>query len=95
MDEGAVTVTSKRAVFTGSTRTREWVYSRLVSADVHGDQVLLHVSNRQRVSGLSLGPSTDEFVAFLQIAMLIGEQGLAEASRVVAQEVKEHLEKRP
>ncbi|GAA4217729.1 hypothetical protein [Actinocatenispora rupis] len=95
VDQGAVAVTSKRVVFTGTTRTREWTYSKLVSANVTDEHVLLHVSNRQRVSGLSLGPSADEFVAFLQLAMLVDEHGLAEASRAVAQELAAHLQQRP
>src|SRR4051794_33200123 len=53
-DEGAVTVTDQRVVFTGARNAREWAFAKLVSVE-HDDQrpiTMIGVSTRQKISGL-------------------------------------------
>jgi len=54
MDRGMATITDRRVVFSGSRRTREWAFDRLLG--YHNDGrvplTLFHVSNREKVSGL-------------------------------------------
>jgi hypothetical protein len=54
-DEGRVTVTSKRVVFTGERNAREWAYAKLVSVQHDGERpvTMIGVSNRQKLSGLA------------------------------------------
>ncbi len=48
-DEGALCISSLRAVFIGTKKTMEMPYSKLVSLDVYADGVAFHMSNRQTV----------------------------------------------
>jgi len=54
-DEGEVVVTNQRVVFQGQHNSREWSFSKLISAQ--HDQVrpisMIHVSNRMKVSGVA------------------------------------------
>ena len=54
IDQGAITVTTIRAVFVGSKQTREWAWAKLVSVE-HDDPgwLAIAVSNRQKVSGVT------------------------------------------
>ena len=54
VDVGTFTLTSNRAVFTGSKQTREWAWSKLISVThaSDADWTMLSVSNRQKVSGI-------------------------------------------
>lgn len=45
-DVGQLTVTSRRVVFTGTKRSLEFPYARLMSLDIYSDAVRLHVANR-------------------------------------------------
>ena len=53
-DHGTVTVTNTRVIFRGATTTREWAHSKVLGMDhtEDGRTVLIHVSNRQKVSGV-------------------------------------------
>ena len=53
-DEGALTVTDQRVVFTGSRNSREWAFSKLVSLEHDNSRpvTMLGVSNRQKISGV-------------------------------------------
>src|SRR4051794_1062803 len=63
-DEGRVTVTSRRVVFTGERNAREWGYAKLVSLQHDGERpiTMIGVSNRQKLSGLAYPvDATSEF----------------------------------
>ena len=46
-DEGILSITSHRAVFSGHAKTIEFAYAKLVNLDVLSDGIRFHVSNRQ------------------------------------------------
>jgi hypothetical protein len=46
-DEGELTITSQRAVFTGMRKTIEMPYAKLLDLNVFSDAVQIHLSNRQ------------------------------------------------
>ena len=54
IDSGDATFTNQRVVFGGQAQTREWAFDKLVDFDAgaNGTQVMISVSNRQKVSGL-------------------------------------------
>ncbi len=54
IDSGDATFTNQRVVFGGQSQTREWAFDKLVdfNAGDNGTQVMISVSNRQKVSGL-------------------------------------------
>ena len=54
IDNGDATFTNQRVVFGGQSQTREWAFDKLVdfNAGDNGTQVMISVSNRQKVSGL-------------------------------------------
>jgi len=57
IDRGAVVITTTRAVFMGSKQTREWAWTKLLAVDHQADQPVttMHVSNRQKASGVLVG----------------------------------------
>ena len=54
VDVGTFTLTTTRAVFSGSKQAREWAWSKLISVThaADADWTMLSVSNRQKVSGI-------------------------------------------
>lgn len=97
VDQGQAFVTSQRVVFTGTRATREWAYAKLVGADASSDErtVLLHVSNRQKVSGLSLGNAGPRFQAHLVLGLAISQDGVDAVAKRYAQAAAEHRGTRP
>lgn len=65
-DEGTAVVSSKRVVFQGGMNSREWAFSKLLSIqhDPTRPITLIHVSNRQKVSGISYPPEQAPQVRF-------------------------------
>ena len=55
IDSGDATFTNQRVVFGGQAQTREWAFDKLVdfNSGDNGTQVMISVSNRQKVSGLN------------------------------------------
>ena len=76
IDSGDATFTNQRVVFGGQSQTREWSFEKLVdfNAGDNGTQVMISVSNRQKVSGLHA-----ESVAHVQPGLLL-EVALAYAN---------------
>ena len=77
IDQGGLAITTKRAVFLGSKQTREWAFSKVLSVDYAEDSnsTLIHVSNRQKVSGILCGDEGNPVVRFrLELAMAIFNQ---------------------
>jgi Protein of unknown function (DUF2510) len=67
IDSGTLVVTTTRAVFLGGQSTREWDWSKLLSLDHDTPSVtLLHVSNRQKVSGIL---ASDDVVAAVRFRL--------------------------
>jgi hypothetical protein len=61
IERGSVTVTSQRVSFSGSTRTREWRWDRLPDLKFVDEHILMPVSSRQTVSGIT--PNIVDFAA--------------------------------
>lgn len=70
-------MTSQRVVFEGCRTTREWLFTNLLGAEASSDDhaVLLHVSNRQKVSGRVLGELGARFQAYLALGVAAGQDG--------------------
>lgn len=62
-DEGWLSVTSQRVVFSGSRRVLEFPLHRLVGVRLFGDGVALQVANRQSVPTFRTGAGVNEVVA--------------------------------
>jgi hypothetical protein len=73
IDSGTLVVTTTRAVFLGGMSTREWDWSKLLSLDHDVPKVtLIHVSNRQKVSGILAGDDVVATVRFrLELAVAL------------------------
>jgi len=65
-DEGEVVVTNLRVVFQGAHNSREWAFPKLISAqhDQARPITMMHVSNRQKVSGIASQPDQAPQVRF-------------------------------
>ena len=75
-DQGTVLLTTERLIFTGSLKTQEWNFDKLLQLSTTDDQsdYFLSVSNRQKTSGLRFNPTTGrEFNRFLGSAIAIKE----------------------
>jgi len=84
-DEGTAAITTQRVIFQGSKNSREWAYSKLLGIQ-HDDTrpfTLMHVSNRQKVSGLvypATEASTFRFYVALAIARFQDQQAAFSAT---------------
>ncbi|MFE2427301.1 DUF4429 domain-containing protein [Streptomyces sp. NPDC059373] len=97
VDQGSIIVTTQRVVFKGSKASREWVFDKLLGVDnaADGTSVLLHVSNRQKVSGLLLGKSSEAFQVFLALGLAILERGPSKVADECAASAAAHRKERP
>jgi hypothetical protein len=97
VDRGQAFVTSQRTVFIGSRTTREWLYGKLIGVDSSSDDhtVLLHVSNRQKVSGLSLAQHGPNFQTFLALGVAISQHGAAAIAQQCTQAAEAHRAQQP
>ncbi|MFF4508931.1 DUF4429 domain-containing protein [Streptomyces sp. NPDC001401] len=97
VDQGSIIVTTQRVVFKGTKASREWVFDKLLGVDnaADGTSVLLHVSNRQKVSGLLLGKSSEAFQVFLALGLAILERGPSAVADECAASAAAHREERP
>jgi hypothetical protein len=72
VDQGTSVITNQRVVFQGAGKTREWLFTKLIGVDHDpGKGVsMLHVSNRQRASGLAYGSDiADDFRFRMDLAL--------------------------
>lgn len=97
VDRGQVFVTSQRVVFEGSRTTREWLFTKLLGAEASSDDhvVLLHVSNRQKVSGLALGQLGARFQAYLALGVAAGQDGGAAVAQRWSESAEAHRGQKP
>jgi hypothetical protein len=54
-DEGTLSVTDRRVVFSGNSKTLEFRYDKLVGIKLYSDGIQLGVTNRQTASVFELG----------------------------------------
>jgi hypothetical protein len=72
VDQGTSVITNQRVVFQGAGKTREWLFTRLIGVDHDPGRgvSMLHVSNRQRASGLAYGSDiADDFRFRMDLAL--------------------------
>ncbi len=72
VDSGNAVITNQRVVFQGAGRTREWLFSKLIGVDHDPERPLtmLHVSNRQKASGLAYtDEASDEIRLRMDVAL--------------------------
>jgi hypothetical protein len=93
VDEGVGVVTDRRVVFQGSQQTREWAFAKLIGVQHGAGLTMLHVSNRQMVSGLVYGNAVEDDVEFrldLAVARFSGEvDQMISALKARVQELEE------
>jgi hypothetical protein len=94
---GRVVVTTQRVLFTGSKATREWNHAKFYSIDTSSDDsvVMIHASNRQKVSGLSLGKAGTEFTTFLSLGITIAQHDAEAVAVDCEQTAASHRKERP
>lgn len=87
-------MTTTRVIFAGSKATREWPYAKVIDMETNADHTvtLLHVSNRQKVSGLRAADSLSEAVG---VALMVFQSGAAEAVSAIEDAVRAHDAERP
>jgi hypothetical protein len=67
-DSGILAVTNKRAVYTGSRKTVDMPYSKLVNITVYSDGIVFHLSNRVNAPLLAIQSGTDVVAALVNAA---------------------------
>ena len=98
VDVGEVTITDRRVVFQGAKKSREWAFSKLLGYQ-HLDEApisLLHVSNRQNVSGIGYDAATAGMFQ-LRLAIAVAD-ATGTRDRLVGElqrELEEHWATRP
>ena len=95
VDTGVAVVTNQRVVFQGEGKTREWLFTKLIGVD-HVDDVgcsMLHVSNRQKASGLAYGEDVAEAFRLRMDVALGHHTGRIEGLRVQLKERVAELER--
>jgi hypothetical protein len=91
-DTGTVSLTDHRAVFQGSTHTREWDYDKLVGVQHFAKQpwTAIEVSNREKTSGFTYkGARTDFVRSWLEISVGLYEGKHDEVLRQLNQQLAE------
>jgi hypothetical protein len=94
VDEGMAVVTNQRVVFQGAGKTREWLFTKLIGIDHDPERgmSMLHVSNRQKASGLAYGEEiSDAFRLRMDVALAHFTDDL-EGLRIVLKERVAELE---
>lgn len=97
IDRGTATVTTQRVVFTGSQATREWSFAKLLDTEISRDHtlVLIHVSNRQKASGIKADPAFAEALGLGITVAQNGSGGPAALLATVTREADQHRTERP
>lgn len=94
VDSGTVTVTTTRVIFSGGNSTREWTYAKVVDMETSTDRALtlIHVSNRQKVSGVR---STALLSEALGLGLTIFQNDAGTVRAALEDEVRQHELERP
>jgi hypothetical protein len=97
-DEGQAVVSNKRVVFQGGLNSREWAFGKLIGLqhDPSRPITLIHVSNRQKVSGIAYPPDqAAEFRYALELAAAIEAGDTRPLIASIEAERSEHARRRP
>jgi hypothetical protein len=98
IDTGVATITSQRVVFQGPMQTREWDFSKLIGYE-HFDVprwTALHVSNRQKTSGIAYDNANALDVQFrLELALAHFNNRVDQFVQQLEAEVASHQSTRP
>ena len=95
---GQVLLTTERVLFNGQMNTKEWAFAKWNGASTTADEsdYVFHVSNRQKTSGILLGPAQGrEFNRFLAQAINCAEEGVDVVLKSVRTQLKELAEDEP
>jgi hypothetical protein len=95
---GQVLLTTERVLFNGQMNTKEWAFAKWNGASTNLDEsnYIFHVSNRQKTSGLLIGPEQGrEFNRFLAQAINCAEEGIDVVLKSVRTQLKELSEVEP
>jgi hypothetical protein len=95
---GQVLLTTERVLFNGQMNTKEWAFSKWNGASTNLDEsnYIFHVSNRQKTSGILVGPEQGrEFNRFLAQAINCAEEGTDVVLKSVRTQLKELAEDEP
>jgi hypothetical protein len=95
---GQVLLTTERVLFNGQMNTKEWAFSKWNGASTNLDEsnYIFHVSNRQKTSGILVGPTQGrEFNRFLAQAINCAEEGIDVVLKSVRTQLKELAEDEP
>lgn len=96
IDEGVGVITNQRAVFQGSKQTREWAFAKLIGVQHDAGLTMLHVSNRQKASGLAYGEAVQDDVEFrLDLAVAHFNDAVDQMISALKSGVQELEERRP
>ncbi len=98
IDQGVITITTRRVIFQGSKEAREWSFAKLLG--VHHDPVrpwtAISVSNRQKVSGFLYDHDHTEDIRFrLALALAIFNDDRAALVADLKRQLAEHDAERP
>lgn len=91
-DQGYVKLTNQRLIFSGSIKTTEWAFAKLLSAvrTEDGNDFLIGVSNRQKTSGLRFsGVDGAYFARLFAMALYSYEEGIAATVKSIKEEIKQ------
>ena len=95
---GHVLLTTERVLFNGQMNTKEWAFAKWNGASTNLDEsnYIFHVSNRQKTSGILVGPEQGrEFNRFLAQAINCAEEGIDVVLKSVRTQLKELAEDEP
>jgi hypothetical protein len=67
-DSGILAITNKRAVYTGSRKTVDMPYSKLVNLTVYSDAIVFHLSNRVNAPMFAITSGSDVVAAVVNAA---------------------------
>ncbi|MFB7875730.1 hypothetical protein ACFC06_10795 [Nocardia sp. NPDC056064] len=95
VDFGQAVITTSRVIFTGGKTTREWRFDKLVVIAIEGDAVLIHVENRQKVSGVVLGRGSAEFHVYLDLAVAAAQRGIDSVASELKAAADAHMARQP
>lgn len=96
VDTGTAVVTNQRVVFQGEGKTREWLFTKLIGVDHDPGRGLsmLHVSNRQKASGLAYGEDVADTFRLRMDVALAHHGGDIDALQLMLKERAAELERR-
>lgn len=96
IDGGRVTVTNRRAVFQGSSRSKEWTFGKLIGIHYHPEMVQIEVSNRQRTAGFTYGTVDGDEVRFwLDLAVAHYTSTVGQYVALLEEERNDHATSEP